>query len=134
MSYGFNLENAALRHYEAGECLYSNSHRQDVAGYLYGIAAECAIKELMRRSGMRPNELENRKGDPFFAHFPELKTLLCNRIYGRNSHVIQRFIDASFMHEWDIKMRYAPASDIQARKVERWREQARQAIFAMQGN
>lgn len=134
MSYSIDLANAAMRHYEAGEHLHSKSQRQDVAGYLYGIAAECAVKELMRRSGMRPKEPELRREDPFYAHFPELKTMLRNRIHGRNSQIIQRFIEASFMHEWDTDMRYAPAKDIEARKIDRWREQAKQVIGAMQGN
>lgn len=134
MPYSIDLANAAIRHYEAGEHLHSTSQRQDVAGYLFGIAAECAVKELMRRSGMRPHIPENRRENPFYAHFPELKTLLRNRIYGRNSQVTQRFIEASFLHEWDTDMRYAPAKDIDPRKVERWREQAKHAINAMQGN
>lgn len=131
-AYTINLENAAERHYSAGEHLYSDTHRKDVAGYLYGIAAECAVKELMRRSGIR--QLENRRDDPFFAHFPDLKTLLRNRIQGRNSQVILRFIADSFMQEWDVAMRYAPSGDIAPPKVERWREQAKQAINAMKSN
>lgn len=131
-TYKIDLINAAERHYSAGEYLYSDTHRKDVAGYLYGIAAECAVKELMRRSGIK--RLANRRDDPFFAHFPNLKTLLRNRIHGRNSQVILRFIEDSFMQEWDVAMRYAPSGDIALRKVERWREQAMQAISAMKSN
>ncbi|MFH1027229.1 MAG: hypothetical protein V1791_04430, partial [Pseudomonadota bacterium] len=78
MAYPICLEKAARRHFDAGEHLYNGTHRKDVAGYLYGISAECAIKEIMSRIGIRPLKQQFRKKDAFFAHFPELKMLLRN--------------------------------------------------------
>lgn len=131
MSYTINLKNSAVRHYEAGEYLCLNSHRKDVAGYLFGIAAECAVKEMMRYINMRPLESRARRDDPFYAHFPELKTLLRNNLNGRISSVMNPFIQDSFMQEWNTDMRYAPSSDIALGKVQRWHEQAKMALDAM---
>jgi len=132
MAYRIDLKNSAIRHFEAGEHLCLNSRRKDVAGYLFGIAAECAVKEIMRRMGMLP--LENRRDDPFYAHFPELKTMLRNNAQGRGiSSVMNPFIQDSFMQEWDTDMRYAPSGDIASNKVERWHEQAKKALDVMNG-
>lgn len=130
-TYKIDLENAAERHYVASEHLYPEASHKGVAGYLYGIAAECAIKALMSHSGLRPLEDKDRRVDPFYAHFPALKTLLRNRIQGRHSQTLLRFIDNSFMQEWDVAMRYAKASSVSHTRVDAWRMQARSAIEAM---
>lgn len=61
-----DLLNAARRHLEAAELLDQPNPqgRRDVAGYLYGIAAECSLKAIMWKSGMR--QQPNQKDDPFF--------------------------------------------------------------------
>lgn len=135
MAYSINLKLAAERHFAAAETLHS-SPRKDVAGYLYGLAAECAVKELMRRSGIFPASTDlTKKHDPYFAHFPELKTCLTNRLQGRNSMILHRIVsEQSFMQNWDIKMRYAPAKDINPKDVDRWRRQACQVLQDMQNN
>lgn len=129
-AYRIDLENSAERHFVASEQLYGNAQSKGVAGYLYGIAAECAIKALMRDSGIRSDN-GNRQADPYYAHFPSLKTLLSNRIQGRHSQTLSRFMSGSFMREWDIVMRYAPENDIPQGRVDSWRRQAKQAIDAM---
>lgn len=134
MSYSINLEKAAKRHFCAAETL-NTTIRRDVAGYLYGIAAECAIKALMRKSGIvQSSPTAKASGDPYYAHFPDLKTLLLNRCQGRNSQVLQRFVgDSRFMQNWDIKMRYAPPNEITNGNVDKWRLQAKEAIQKMLG-
>lgn len=78
MPYTQNLRNAADRHFTAAKVLHQHSSGgsqpgcKTVAGYLFGIAGELAIKELMRDSGMRPLPAEDRRDDPFYAHFPAL--------------------------------------------------------------
>lgn len=129
-AYKINLANSAQRHYLAAELLFP-TERKDVAGYLFGIAAECAIKQIMSRSGIRPLDPQSRRDDPFFAHFPQMKALLRNKISGRNSQILLRFIETSFMQDWDTDMRYAPSGDIDFKWVERWREHAKIAVHAM---
>src|SRR5262249_34246835 len=101
-------------------------------GYLYGIAAECALKEIMRQSGMVPLPLPQRREDPFYAHFQTLKTLLRDRIRGRRAGDLRRYVeDAGFMQFWDTEMRYAPARDVQHAWVDRWRGQASEIVQVM---
>lgn len=80
--YKENVENAARRHFLAAQVLYDDAgpgHRpgcRAVAGYLFGIAGELAVKRMMQNSGMKPLPEVDRRDDPFFAHFPTLRTLL----------------------------------------------------------
>jgi len=129
MAYTPDLPNAARRHLSAANILYSEKTRIDVAGYLYGIAAECAIKAMMLEAGIRPLDLENRKADPFFAHFPTLRTMLKDSLHGRNSATLRRKIENdNFFSQWDIEMRYCKGSDINNRWVESWKDQANDIV------
>lgn len=131
MAYSICLEKAAQRHFDAGEHLFQHTHRKDVAGYLFGLSAECAIKEIISKLGMRlPLD---RRSDPVFAHFPHLKRLLRNHVKGRNGQVLTQFITDRYMQEWDIVMRYAPPQEIPQERVALWREHAREAVKAMYG-
>ena len=127
MAYGINFWDAARRYLQAANCLHDREPpcRVDVAGYLYGIAAECALKEIMRRS------LHWR--EPEHVHFPELKVVLRDSAQGRHAGILRRFAeDGAFMSEWDIAMRYAPRADISLVQVRRWRVNASDAIAAME--
>ncbi len=136
MAYSLDLANSCRRHLEAANHLNTPAlrpPRADVAGYLYGIAAECALKEIMRTSGMRPLAPEDRRDDPFFAHFPELKTMLRDCVHGRRAGELRKYAeDGQLMNEWDTRMRYAPARDILPRHVTRWKEQAEALKQAME--
>ena len=50
MDYKPDMPAAARRHIEAADALV-DGFRPDVAGYLYGIAAECAIKSMIWTPG-----------------------------------------------------------------------------------
>jgi hypothetical protein len=124
MGFDHNVTAAARRHLSAAQTLDHSPHR-GVAGYLYGIAAECAVKAMMMAVPLRID-------DAFFAHFPNLRTLLRDHCQGRNSQTLARFIrDDAFMNHWDIKMRYADARQIEDRWVSIWAEQASHAVNAM---
>jgi hypothetical protein len=127
MAYGTNFVDAARRYLQAANCLHDHEPpcRVDVAGYLYGIAAECALKEIMRRS--------HHWREPERAHFPDLKVVLRDSARGRHAGILRRFAeDGAFMSEWDIAMRYAPRTDILLVQVKRWRMNASDAIAAME--
>ncbi len=124
-----DMQAAARRHFEAGETLFPTK-RWDIAGYMYGIAAEAAIKYLMLQSGMRP--LEDSRDDPFYAHFEGLKTLLRDQVSGRHAAELRRFCeDPRFMQYWDIGMRYSDGKSTRQEWVERWRGNAELAIQIM---
>ena len=134
MAYSRDMRAAARRHLTAGQVL----HRQEgtgerpgcraVAGYLFGLAGELAVKELMRDSGMKPLQETNRRDDPFFAHFPALKSMLATA-WGRRAGQLRTVSeDPRLFQNWDIAMRYAPTRDIDANWVERWKESAEQLV------
>lgn len=130
MDYTKDMKKAAHRHFQAANDLPPNHAK--IAGYLYGIAAECAIKAAMINSGMRPRPVDERRDDPFYAHFETLKTLLRDTVSGRLSTELRRYADnTSFMQYWDTSMRYSDGSQIDSRWVARWRENALQAMNAM---
>ncbi len=137
MAYSQNLRNSAERHLKAADALNDPDRRPscpDVAGYLYGVAGECALKQIMRESGMRPLPPDQRRDDPYYAHFPDLKRMLRESVHGRRTGDLRKFAeDASLMQEWDTDMRYAPGKDITAKQVVRWKAHAKTLVNAMEG-
>ena len=131
MAYGTDLAGAAQRHFDAAEHLNHPAPRgkRDVAGYLYGIAAECALKQIMQRSNMRPVAYGD---DPFYMHFPEIKTALLDTARGRHMSRLHRHANnGSLMSEWDIRMRYAGGPEVLQKPIDRWRDQARELVREM---
>ncbi len=128
MSFQQNMPKAAHRNRQAADEL-EKGHRRDVAGYLYGIAAECAIKEMVTNI---PLTSEHSKQEIHYSHFPDLRTLVRDALRGRAVKPLMTFIfDDNFMNNWDISMRYAEAGQIQEAWIDRWRDQARAAVNAM---
>ena len=131
MAYSWDLQAAARRHCIAADVLESGV-RYDVAGYLYGISAECAIKAMMRTAGLKPLPPEQRRSDPFYAPFPELRTMLQDLLQGRQGAVLLRFInDVRFLSQWNTRMRYSKGSDIDKKWVNAWKDQAHQVVAAL---
>jgi hypothetical protein len=129
---------SARRHFRAAQALYDQSGAGDqpgckaVSGYLFGIAGELAVKELMRASGITPLPDSKRRDDPFFAHFPELKRMLATA-QGRRSGELRRISDNSRLFQnWDTSMRYAPTGDIRLDWVDEWKLSARELIGRME--
>ncbi|MCX7255849.1 MAG: hypothetical protein NTZ64_03715 [Polaromonas sp.] len=128
MAFSPNMKAAAQRHLNAAEELNAG-HRRDVAGYLYGIADECAIKAMMIDVGFRPT---GARGDPFYLHFPHLRTALLDSLEGRRAAPLSHFaMDASFFSHWAIDMRYCKGDEILAAWVESWAGQARQTVASI---
>lgn len=138
MAYGTDLRGAARRHNQAASVLHEHAGAGSqpgclaVAGYLFGIAGELAVKELMRKSGMRELSKADRRHDPFFAHFPELKKML-STAHGRNAEVLRKVSqNQGLFRNWEIGMRYAPTVDIQETWVSEWRGSAKELIDRME--
>jgi len=138
MAYTSNMAKSARRHLAAGDRLNEDPehHRRrdlGVAGYLYGLAAECALKQLMREGGVERLPEAQKRDDPYFAHFPELKAMLRDRIEGRRATALLTIAkDAALMNGWDIRMRYAPNDDIEQDRVPQWRDQAAKLVNKME--
>ncbi len=133
MAYSRDLTDAARRHLQAGDALNHPppAPRREVAGYLYGLAAECALKQLMVEAGIPQPPLGERRSHPYFLHFPELKTALRNLPAGRWHSRLLPFTEPPVMQDWDVQMRYAPAREITDKMVERWSQDARQLVQKM---
>lgn len=134
MGYGIDLRKAARRHQVAATLLDNPlpQGRPDVAAYLFGVAAECALKELMWQSGMRPQS--QRRDDPFFMHFPHLKTALRDTAHGRlQGRLLKHAMDGALLSGWDVTMRYARTADVlNEPQRTKWRPQAEQLIQEME--
>lgn len=138
MSYGVDLRGSAFRHwYSAIQLsnvtpLSQSSGCSAVAGYLFGLAGELAVKHMLRSSGQRPLAPSERRSDPYYAHFPELKTLLRDSVSGRRSGELRAIAeDQSLFSEWDTDMRYAPTLEIPSTRVAQWRAHAQRLISRM---
>ena len=79
----------------------------------------------MEKNNVRVNEI-------FYSHFPELRTLLRDRLQGRRAAPLATLIqDDGFFNHWNVKMRYSSAKDIKDDWVDNWREQARRTVGTM---
>lgn len=138
MAYAQDMRVAARRHLRAAKVIHEDAGPGNqpgclaVAGYLFGIAGELAVKQLMRESGIKPLEPTDRRDDPFFAHFPMLKKMLTT-VQGRRSGELRRLSeDPQLFQNWDIAMRYAPTVEIKATWVVAWRGSAEELIAKME--
>jgi hypothetical protein len=138
LGYTQNLAKAAKRHLLAGQVLYANNTAgkqpscKAVAGYLFGISGELAIKEMMRSSGMKPLSEQERRNDPFYAHFPELKSLLRDNVHGRLAGLLRKYAeDSSLFQYWETNMRYAPTDEIRASWIIKWLASANKLVEEM---
>jgi hypothetical protein len=126
MAYDVDMRQAARRHLDAAQKLADACQRADVAGYLYGIAAECAVKHMAQSVPAA------RGDDIFYAHFPTLRTLLLDALSGRQGQVLRRLlIPDDFLNQWAITVRYAPNAQLRDKPLDRWRSQAEQAVNCM---
>ena len=86
----------------------------------------------MLEAGIRPLDEDERRDDPFYAHFPQLQTLLRDALSGHLSQPLKTYTeDDSFMTQWDTAMRYSKGSAIDPKWVDGWRKQAREIVDAI---
>ena len=122
MAYEIDLVSSAKRHFADGDSLLKAKSPQH-AGYHYGFAAECALKSVLFQHGVpRPSE---RRLNPFWAHFPELRTLLVTSAKGRFPRKLYDAVaHGAFMQHWDTDIRYAANQSVNADRATEWRKQA----------
>lgn len=138
MAYSQDFADSARRHLCAAIYLHDDREpgtlpgNRAVAGYLFGLAGELALKKMMLDSGMRPRNNARKRDDPFFVHFPNLKTLLRDNAQGRRQgQLIRHANDAKLFQDWDTNMRYAPTVDIGDLRTKEWRSQAEKLVQDM---
>lgn len=124
-----NMPVSARRNLTAGDALPETGYH--VAGYLYGIAAECAVKAMMEELGIRPMAADRRL-DPYYLHFPVLLSASRDAASGRRSGTLSRVLSQpNFMNGWSIDIRYADTGFVTPADVERWRGHAKQAVASI---
>lgn len=124
-----NMPVAARRNLIAADALPDTGYH--VAGYLYGLAAECAVKALMEELGIRPMAAD-RRSDPYYQHFPILLSTSRDAASGRRSGTLSRILNQpDFMAGWNTDIRYAATGAVTPAEVERWRGQAKQAVASI---
>jgi hypothetical protein len=122
MAYQIDLSAAAKRHWFDAETLLTSKRAQS-AGYHYGYAVECALKSVLYRHNI-PRQAD-RRNDPYWAHFPELRTLLIRDGKGRLPQRIYNLIaQGAFMQYWDTDIRYAIDRAVDEQQANRWRKEA----------
>ncbi|WEZ83663.1 hypothetical protein P6U16_02260 [Rhizobium sp. 32-5/1] len=123
------MAGSARRHLKAALKLYAEEQPGEqpgcraVSGYLFGLAGELALKHMMSCSGMKPNP-NDKRNDPFYAHFPSLRTMVADVAHGRLQGALKRISDSGVFENWSTEMRYAPTTQIQAAWVDKWKAQA----------
>lgn len=121
MAYKNNMGVAANRHYVDG-CKLLDDKRFDNAGYHFGIAAECAIKQKMLHCGVLQDD------DAIWKHWPTLRPLALVAVSGRQAASMRTLLtQSSFMQEWDIVMRYAETGSVDSARASRWKTDADRA-------
>jgi hypothetical protein len=126
VAFTIDMAIAARRNLDAALKLEAE-RKHMVAGYLFGIAAECALKAMMVRLRL-PNSTK-RDDDPRFAHFPDLRILLRDQMSGRGSAPLQKFIhDQNFFSGWSILIRYSDGKSFDDARVRSWSKQARDIV------
>lgn len=124
-NYNTDYVKAARRTWEAAEALPETC--QSVAGYLYGVVTECAVKAIMRRKGLA-ELVDDRPIDPYYSHYPHLASRLRERIAGRGQAELAPFTENGFLSQWSTEMRYSDGRAISAKMVMGWRENAERAL------
>lgn len=91
------------------------------------------MKQMMTQSGMRPLAADKRRDDPFYKHFPELRTFLLTTATGRRSgQLVTMARTAQVFQEWSTDMRYAPTQEIPVSRVDGWQKDAKKLIDQME--
>jgi hypothetical protein len=131
LAYRRDFAASARRHFRSALLLHKSVEAgaqpgcQAVAGYIFGVVGELALKEIMRPNGLREMPVDRRKDDPFYAHFPSLKSLLAEQLRARKDSRLHTFADSeALFSNWNTKMRYAPTDDIQKKWVDSWKKSA----------
>lgn len=138
MAFSIDLSAAARRNLKAAITLHvaelpgAQPGCRAVAGYLFGLAGEIAIKQIMRNSQIARLPDDQRIADPYFAHFPDLKTLLSRKVQGRRAGELRKIADDPrlFQH-WNTDMRYAPGHEIRDEWVASWKASAEALVARM---
>jgi hypothetical protein len=122
MAYTTNYEEAANRHFHDGRKLEA-ANRYDGAGYHFGFAAECALKECLIAAGVRTDDAS------IWKHYPALPSFAILALQTRSAAPLRTVLEKrDFLQHWSTDMRYASNGSISQARSEKWRNEANEAI------
>ena len=102
---------AAKRHMADAESLKPNSWAN--ADHLFGVAAECALKQLMTSLGMEVHPDGNPKDPGHTIHMPHIWSAFQSFAQGRlAARYLRPLSTQNTFSSWAIEQRYAHRSDI----------------------
>lgn len=117
-----NYAHGARRNYLAGGHLDDNAHRE-VAGYLFGVAAECAIKTILIRAGIPVGDRY-----AYRVHLPDLARRIRTVASGRAMRAFSKDPGRYRFGSWTIDHRYAEDGSITAAQINEWRDDAHELL------
>lgn len=129
MSSTLDLPAAARRHLRCAEALAGLQRPEPTdAGYLCGLAAECAVKSLAETIPIL------RRDDIFYAHFPDLKNLVLNNAQGRQPQRLVQLLSAGhgYLGGWKISMRYEDDRCVASTQLACWMSDVRDTLALME--
>ncbi len=122
MAYVKNMRAAGQRHYADGVKLF-DERRFDNAGYHFGFAAECAVKQRLLDCGVAQED------DAVWKHWPSLRALALLAISSRSAADLRTLLTPqNYMAEWDVTMRYAGNAAVDEPRAQRWKDHANRAL------
>jgi hypothetical protein len=117
-----NYSHGARRNFKAGEHLYVNGHHE-AAGYLFGIAAECAIKSILVLAGIPIGDVSTYR-----VHLPKLAVRVKTVGSGRAMRVFTKDPASYRFATWSIDNRYSEDGTTTMTQVTNWRADARELL------
>ncbi|MBT9556225.1 MAG: hypothetical protein IV100_09360 [Myxococcales bacterium] len=125
-SYPVAMRDAAFRHHRCADRLMQ-ADEFDEAGYLFGLAAECAIKAMSEvLSCLRRSDLQ-------YAHFPELRNHVLDYAEGRRATELSRLMaNGRCLAGWHVSIRCSRKKAVTSKTVKIWRDDTVAALNLME--
>lgn len=118
-----DYNSSAKRHFKDAVILADNK-AFDNAGYLIGLAVECALKQKCRIS--RPDIVRGN------GHLPDLIHLAKRKVDNRRDIMLLKALNDELFKAWVIDIRYASTGNIDETQFVAWLNQAK-IIFRLSG-
>ena len=123
-----DYQDAAARHFHDAELLYGQGRLAN-ADHLYGMAAECGFKAIMKSLGAPMSSRGNPLERSHKAHINELWDEFVAFVGGRGgARYIYRLPIESPFTDWDISQRYYPQIHFKKSRVDSHRGSAKDVI------
>lgn len=121
-----HFSEAAARHFRSGDRLIAENEFAE-AGYLYGLAAECAVKAVLAPNNTLPKKLRK--------HFPELVDAVLDYAEGRSIGRLAEELSRTkqpYLAGWHTDVRYAGNKSVPCDQAEQWRMDANKLLEWME--